>query len=136
MPLEPSPCQCSILRIVASDPRAAKGARHYSGGSPRPYLSINEHIVTSISQDAHWTTRPDRHPVKLNGMAKLRDGSGTSVQIRDLSNSGCLLETEHTLPVDEIITLSLPHGVPLHAHVRWAVPGKYGASFLTTIWDT
>ena len=81
-----------------------------------------------------WIPRADRHAVSLNGLAKLKDGREVPLRVRNLSNSGCMFKTEHTLPIGEVITLILPHGEPLHAHIRWSFLGKSGASFLVTNW--
>jgi len=81
-----------------------------------------------------WIPRDERHAVCLDGFAKLRDSSQVTLRVRNLSSSGCLLETENRLPVDEVFTLVLPNGEPLHAQIRWSLPGMSGVSFLVRIW--
>ncbi len=79
--------------------------------------------------------RDERHAVKLDGIAKLRDGSEVSLRVRNLSCSGSLLEMRGQLPAGEVFTLVLPNGEPLHAQVRWSFPGESGVSFFTSIWS-
>jgi len=72
-----------------------------------------------------WIDRDDREPASFTGLVVLQDGSRVPVTIVNISEGGCQLKCNETLPVAATVELHLD-GQQIEAEVRWALPGLAG----------
>ena len=79
-----------------------------------------------------WIDRADREAVLFDGSLMLSDGSTVPVRITNVSDAGCQLECEATLPIGGTARLQLGEN-ELMANIRWALPGSAGLQFLEPV---
>ena len=77
-----------------------------------------------------WIKRNDRQPTYLSASVRLHGGRKIPVVITDLSSDGCKVSCRQTLPVAEMVELSVKGGAMFRANVRWWIPGKAGLLFV------
>lgn len=77
-----------------------------------------------------WVKRSDRQPTYLSASLRLGDGRKIPVIITDLSSDGCKVSCRQTLPVADMVELSVKGGAKFRANVRWWTPGKAGLLFI------
>lgn len=79
-----------------------------------------------------WIKRNDRRKVNVDAVAHLADGTIIPVRLTNISNEGCQIEAERTLPIGEKLKLELPRLGLVAAQVRWSLQGTAGIQFLLT----
>jgi hypothetical protein len=77
-----------------------------------------------------WIGRKDRQPVQVDAVIHRDDGSHAPVRLTNVSDDGCRIETADDLRIGERLQIAIPRFGPVHAQVRWALPGSAGAKFI------
>ena len=72
-----------------------------------------------------WIPRPERDPVSLPAFVVLASGRSIPVTVVDVSNAGCRVQCDETLPIAATVSLELGGGIA-NAQVRWALAGEAG----------
>lgn len=95
-------------------------------------IDVPDLLATSkILGDGRRARRPR---VEIDRMARLRCESEVYwVQATDISQGGVKIETEHELPIDADVVLTLDGFRPLPGIVRWRNDGRCGISFIQVI---
>ena len=95
-------------------------------------IDVPDLLATSkILGDGRRARRPR---VQIDRMAKLRCGASIYwVNTTDISQGGVKIETEHELPLDADVVLTLEGFRPLPGIVRWSKEGHCGISFIQVI---
>ena len=75
-----------------------------------------------------WTDRPDRDPISVAGNLIL-DGRDLAVTLVNVSNDGCLVACDETLPIGVAVSLRVG-AVTIGATIRWSTFGKAGLRFV------
>ena len=78
-----------------------------------------------------WIDRDDREPVSFHGSVELADGRSFPVLITNISDPGCSIECEATLPIAQRVRLHVGEK-SIGAEVRWALPGSAGLRLIDT----
>jgi transcriptional regulator with XRE-family HTH domain len=73
--------------------------------------------------------RARRRTLQLEAHGALPSGTGTAVQVHNISASGLLLESEVALDVGEALLIDLPHVGSTAARVVWRSGGLSGCEF-------
>jgi hypothetical protein len=76
-----------------------------------------------------WVSRPDRHPVIVEGSAILSDSKAVRIKIVDISSGGCRVRTDEHLGIGDVVTLRIPPFEHMSAKVRWSLFGIAGLRF-------
>jgi hypothetical protein len=72
-----------------------------------------------------WIDRDGREPVAFPGSVVLPDGRAVPVTITDVSEAGCRIECEETLPIAATVGLEVA-GRVFEGDVRWSLLGTAG----------
>jgi hypothetical protein len=75
-----------------------------------------------------WVNRPDRDPVSVAAVLVLA-GRKMAVEITNVSDDGCQVACQETLPIGAPVRLRLEL-VSIAATVRWSLAGKAGLRFV------
>lgn len=78
-----------------------------------------------------WIKRNDRQKVNLPAEIVRSDGCMRPAKVSNISFDGCQIESDETLHIGELISIALPGLGEIAAQIRWALPGKAGACFLS-----
>lgn len=95
-------------------------------------IDVPDLLATSkILGDGKRARRPR---VAIDRMAKLRCGADVIfVHARDISQGGVKIDTDHALPIDADVVVTLEGFRPLAGIVRWQREGQCGISFIQVI---
>ena len=82
---------------------------------------------------AGWIDRVAREPTAFPAVVVLPDGRRSSVMITDVSNEGCQVAGDETLPIGKIVRIELAGGIIADASVRWQLQGRAGLQFTSPL---
>jgi hypothetical protein len=76
-----------------------------------------------------WSSRNDRTDVDFAGIVIRADGSHQAVQVTNISEDGCRIESDMQLSIGEWVTIRIPGHAQWRARVRWALMDSAGLKF-------
>lgn len=76
-----------------------------------------------------WSNRSERSPVDVETTVIRSDGRQLAIRLANISHEGCQILCGETLPIGEVMTLSLPDSGEVRAQVRWSLAGRAGVYF-------
>ena len=82
-------------------------------------------------ESGSWPERRRRHAVRLEAAVTRDDGSILTSSVSDLSLDGCCLTGQFR--IGEEIEVVIPRIGKLSAQIRWAVMGRAGARFKSSV---
>ena len=83
-----------------------------------------------MDREHGWIGRKDRHPVTLDAIVHHEDGKRVPVQLIDVSDEGCRIESNEHFRIGERVQIDIPRLGLMKAQIRWALPESAGAKFL------
>lgn len=75
-------------------------------------------------------SRRERYPVQVAATVVVADGEPTPCILENISQDGCRLVTDGTLPIGAPVEIHEDRLGTLHGTIRWALLGEAGCRFI------
>jgi diguanylate cyclase (GGDEF)-like protein/PAS domain S-box-containing protein len=114
------------------------GCSHVQGyiyGKPMPAVEIMARLSeqgTRIEPNGFRSSRPPRKTM-LRSVAVMHDGHRYNARVRNVSNTGALIEGLWNVPTDTSFLIELAEGYIVSATARWSVDDRMGVEFQTQV---